>query len=149
MTMMMDGCLVRLFLFKLLELTLASFHLSIEKPKACAEAALSLLNCIEQSKCVIVEKKSVYECLRTTRFGNNNNDNNDSNNDTFNNNNFTTTSTITADTDRRKGGGGGVVGDESEDQDQEELCKAQRNAYYLCKHSQLNMRTRIRGTRAY
>jgi hypothetical protein len=30
-----------------------------------------------------------------------------------------------------------------------EECKAQRNAYYLCKHSQLNMRTRIRGTRAY
>lgn len=28
-------------------------------------------------------------------------------------------------------------------------CKAQRNAYYLCKHSQLNMRTRIRGPRAY
>jgi len=30
-----------------------------------------------------------------------------------------------------------------------EECKPQRNAYYLCKHSQLNMRTRIRGTRAY
>jgi len=30
-----------------------------------------------------------------------------------------------------------------------EDCKAHRNAYYLCKHSQLNMRTRIRGTRAY
>jgi hypothetical protein len=33
------------------------------------------------------------------------------------------------------------------ERDQE--CKAQRNAYYMCKHSQLNMRTRIRGTRAY
>jgi hypothetical protein len=28
-------------------------------------------------------------------------------------------------------------------------CNAQQSAYYLCKHSQLNMRTRIRGTRAY
>lgn len=28
-------------------------------------------------------------------------------------------------------------------------CKAQRNAYYTCKHSQLNMRTRIRGVRVY
>jgi DNA topoisomerase VI subunit A len=30
-----------------------------------------------------------------------------------------------------------------------EDCKAVRNAYYMCKHSQLNMRTRIRGTRTY
>jgi Cytochrome c oxidase assembly protein PET191 len=30
-----------------------------------------------------------------------------------------------------------------------EDCKAQRNAYYTCKHSQLNMRTRIRGVRVY
>lgn len=28
-------------------------------------------------------------------------------------------------------------------------CRAQRNAYYTCKHSQLNMRTRIRGVRVY
>jgi len=28
-------------------------------------------------------------------------------------------------------------------------CRAQRNAYYMCKHSQLNMRTRIRGVRVY
>jgi Cytochrome c oxidase assembly protein PET191 len=28
-------------------------------------------------------------------------------------------------------------------------CRAQRNAYYNCKHSQLNMRTRIRGVRVY
>ncbi|KAL7532051.1 hypothetical protein ACHAWF_003996, partial [Thalassiosira exigua] len=28
-------------------------------------------------------------------------------------------------------------------------CLAQRNAYYNCKHSQLNMRTRIRGVRQY
>jgi len=74
-------------------------------PKACAEAALSLMNCMEQTKCVVQDKKSVYECLKNA-------DDNDSNS-----------------------------GDE--------LCKAQRNAYYLCKHSQLNMRTRIRGTRAY
>jgi len=36
-----------------------------------------------------------------------------------------------------------------DDIEAEDACKAQRNAYYLCKHSQLNMRTRIRGTRAY
>ena len=28
-------------------------------------------------------------------------------------------------------------------------CVAVRNAYYNCKHSQLNMRTRIRGVRQY
>lgn len=28
-------------------------------------------------------------------------------------------------------------------------CRAQRNAYTMCKHSQLNMRTRIRGVRNY
>jgi len=28
-------------------------------------------------------------------------------------------------------------------------CKAQRTAYFTCKHSQLNMRTRIRGVRVY
>ena len=28
-------------------------------------------------------------------------------------------------------------------------CRAQRNAYTMCKHSQLNMRTRIRGQRVY
>jgi Cytochrome c oxidase assembly protein PET191 len=28
-------------------------------------------------------------------------------------------------------------------------CRAQRNAYTMCKHSQLNMRTRIRGVRTY
>jgi len=28
-------------------------------------------------------------------------------------------------------------------------CLAVRNAYYNCKHSQLNMRTRIRGVRQY
>ena len=28
-------------------------------------------------------------------------------------------------------------------------CRAPRNAYYTCKHSQLNMRTRIRGVRVY
>ena len=28
-------------------------------------------------------------------------------------------------------------------------CRAERNAYYNCKHSQLNMRTRIRGVRQY
>ena len=30
-----------------------------------------------------------------------------------------------------------------------EPCVAVRNAYYNCKHSQLNMRTRIRGVRQY
>jgi Cytochrome c oxidase assembly protein PET191 len=33
------------------------------------------------------------------------------------------------------------------DPDVGEKCLAVRNAYYLCKHSQLNMRTRIRGVR--
>jgi hypothetical protein len=28
-------------------------------------------------------------------------------------------------------------------------CTAVRNAYFNCKHSQLNMRTRIRGVRQY
>jgi Cytochrome c oxidase assembly protein PET191 len=28
-------------------------------------------------------------------------------------------------------------------------CRAERNAYWMCKHSQLNMRTRIRGVRTY
>lgn len=28
-------------------------------------------------------------------------------------------------------------------------CRAQRNAYTMCKHAQLNMRTRIRGVRTY
>ena len=28
-------------------------------------------------------------------------------------------------------------------------CKAQRNAYYLCQRSMLDMRTRIRGVRAH
>ncbi|KAL7569955.1 hypothetical protein ACA910_008611 [Epithemia clementina (nom. ined.)] len=30
-----------------------------------------------------------------------------------------------------------------------EECQAQKNAYYMCKHSQLNMRTRIRGVRTF
>ena len=38
---------------------------------------------------------------------------------------------------------------QNEDPAMDDVCKAQRNAYYMCKHSQLNMRTRIRGTRAY
>jgi Cytochrome c oxidase assembly protein PET191 len=83
------------------------------KPKACSEAALSLLNCMEQSKCVVEDKKTVYECLKRQ-----------------NNNNNSTSST-------------------SSSSDDDEVCKPQRNAYYMCKHSQLNMRTRIRGTRAY
>ena len=72
------------------------------QPKACSEAALSLMTCMEETKCVKLEGKSVYECLKT-----------------------------------------------SDERDEEDDCKAQRNAYYLCKHSQLNMRTRIRGTRTY
>jgi Cytochrome c oxidase assembly protein PET191 len=28
-------------------------------------------------------------------------------------------------------------------------CRAVRNQYSMCKHSQLNMRTRIRGVRTY
>mmetsp|Transcript_45312 Transcript_45312/g.50448 ORF Transcript_45312/g.50448 Transcript_45312/m.50448 type:complete len:87 (+) Transcript_45312:210-470(+) len=85
-------------------------------PKACAEAALSLLSCMEESKCVTesttggvdsdgntINPKSVYDCLKQ----------------------------------------------QNDDPVAAEECKAQRNAYYLCKHSQLNMRTRIRGTRAY
>eukprot|EP00934_Nitzschia_sp_Nitz4_P008256 Nitzschia sp. Nitz4//scaffold5_size260463//71774//72113//NITZ4_000962-RA/size260463-augustus-gene-0.28-mRNA-1//-1//CDS//3329555280//8246//frame0 len=68
-------------------------------PKACSEAALSLLTCMEESPCVKKEGKSLLECMK----------------------------------------------DESESS----VCKAQRNAYYLCKHSQLNMRTRIRGIRTY
>ncbi len=69
------------------------------QPKACAEAALSLLTCMEESLCVKKDGKSVIECMRNEQ--------------------------------------------------EAEGCKPQRNAYYLCKHSQLNMRTRIRGTRAY
>lgn len=68
-------------------------------PKKCAEAALSLLTCMEESECVKKDKKSVNECLK----------------------------------------------DEIESNE----CKAVRNAYYTCKHSQLNMRTRIRGVRVY
>jgi len=68
-------------------------------PKACAEAALSLLTCMEETKCVTEDKNSVIDCMKDPA--------------------------------------------ESED------CKAERNAYYTCKHSQLNMRTRIRGVRVY
>ena len=35
------------------------------------------------------------------------------------------------------------------DPDESDPCLAMRNAYYNCKHSQLNMRTRIRGVRQY
>ena len=35
------------------------------------------------------------------------------------------------------------------DPDESDPCLAMRNAYYNCKHSQLNMRTRIRGIRQY
>ena len=73
------------------------------QPKACSEAALSLLNCMEESKCVKEDKNSVYDCLKK----------------------------------------------QNDDPAMSDVCKAQRNAYYMCKHSQLNMRTRIRGTRAY
>mmetsp|Transcript_24169 Transcript_24169/g.66970 ORF Transcript_24169/g.66970 Transcript_24169/m.66970 type:complete len:80 (+) Transcript_24169:630-869(+) len=73
------------------------------QPKACSEAALSLLTCMEESKCCKEDKNSVYDCLKK----------------------------------------------QNEDPSMADVCKAQRNAYYLCKHSQLNMRTRIRGTRAY
>jgi hypothetical protein len=71
------------------------------QPKACSEAALSLLSCMEESPCMQNKdsKKTIYECMK--------------------------------------------------DEKEAEPCKAERNAYYLCKHSQLNMRTRIRGTRAY
>ncbi|CAJ1967851.1 unnamed protein product [Cylindrotheca closterium] len=70
-------------------------------PKACSEAALSLLSCMEESPCMKdpSQKKTLYECMK--------------------------------------------------DEVEAEPCKAERNAYYLCKHSQLNMRTRIRGTRTY
>eukprot|EP00526_Cylindrotheca_closterium_P025245 CAMPEP_0113636514 /NCGR_PEP_ID=MMETSP0017_2-20120614/19065_1 /TAXON_ID=2856 /ORGANISM="Cylindrotheca closterium" /LENGTH=75 /DNA_ID=CAMNT_0000547403 /DNA_START=151 /DNA_END=378 /DNA_ORIENTATION=- /assembly_acc=CAM_ASM_000147 len=74
-------------------------------PKACSEAALGLLTCMEESPCMKStdptqkKKKTLYECMK--------------------------------------------------DEVEAEPCKAERNAYYLCKHSQLNMRTRIRGTRAY
>ena len=74
------------------------------KPKACAEAALSLLSCMEHTKCVTDDKMSVYECMKLQ-----NDDPSEAGN----------------------------------------ACKPERNAYYMCKHSQLNMRTRIRGTRAY
>eukprot|EP00525_Craspedostauros_australis_P013772 CAMPEP_0198135384 /NCGR_PEP_ID=MMETSP1442-20131203/60560_1 /TAXON_ID= /ORGANISM="Craspedostauros australis, Strain CCMP3328" /LENGTH=175 /DNA_ID=CAMNT_0043796551 /DNA_START=580 /DNA_END=1106 /DNA_ORIENTATION=+ len=33
-------------------------------PKACAEAALSLLTCMEETKCVKDDKKSLYECMK-------------------------------------------------------------------------------------
>jgi len=69
------------------------------QPSQCAEAALSLLECMEKTECVVKDHKSVLECMKDPV--------------------------------------------ESED------CKAQRNAYYACKHSQLNMRTRIRGVRVY
>eukprot|EP00566_Odontella_aurita_P037221 CAMPEP_0113561532 /NCGR_PEP_ID=MMETSP0015_2-20120614/20028_1 /TAXON_ID=2838 /ORGANISM="Odontella" /LENGTH=60 /DNA_ID=CAMNT_0000463337 /DNA_START=65 /DNA_END=244 /DNA_ORIENTATION=+ /assembly_acc=CAM_ASM_000160 len=59
-------------------------------PKKCAEAALSLLTCMEETECVLKDKKTVSECLK--------------------------------------------------DEIESEACKAQRNAYYTCKHSQLNMR---------
>lgn len=71
----------------------------MEKPKKCAEAALSLLTCMEEAECVVKDKKTVMECLK--------------------------------------------------DPVESEGCKAERNAYYTCKHSQLNMRTRIRGVRVY
>jgi hypothetical protein len=69
------------------------------QPRSCAEAALSLLTCLEETDCVKNDKKPVIECLRDPV--------------------------------------------ESDD------CRAQRNAYAMCKHSQLNMRTRIRGVRTY
>jgi hypothetical protein len=68
------------------------------QPKACSEAALSLLTCMEKTDCV---KKGtpLIDCMK--------------------------------------------------DDIASDPCRAQRNAYYMCKHSQLNMRTRIRGVRVY
>jgi hypothetical protein len=78
----------------------SSFQYAMQ-PKACSEAALSLLSCMEESPCMQNKdiKKTIFECMK--------------------------------------------------DEKEAKPCKAERNAYYLCKHSQLNMRTRIRGTRAY
>uniref|UniRef100_A0A7S4T3P2 Cytochrome c oxidase assembly factor 5 n=1 Tax=Ditylum brightwellii TaxID=49249 RepID=A0A7S4T3P2_9STRA len=73
-------------------------HPSKKPKKKCAEAALSLLTCMEETPCV-KSGRSVKECLKDPI--------------------------------------------ESDD------CRAVRNAYYTCKHSQLNMRTRIRGVRVY
>ena len=79
------------------------FFLSLSQPKACSEAALSLLSCMEETPCMKDnnnnQTKTLLQCMQ--------------------------------------------------DEKEAEPCKAERNAYYLCKHSQLNMRTRIRGTRAY
>lgn len=80
------------------------FFFQKKKPKKCAEAALSLLTCMEESDCVMKEGKSVLDCMKAA----------------------------SSDVD--------IIDDP---------CKAQRNAYYICKHSQLNMRTRIRGVRVY
>lgn len=71
-------------------------------PKKCSEAALGLISCLEESKCMTEEKRPMKECLQELKKDGN-----------------------------------------------EEICKASRNAYWMCKHSQLNMRTRIRGVRVY
>jgi len=68
------------------------------KPKACSEAALSLLTCMEKTDCVR-KGTPLIDCMK--------------------------------------------------DDVASDPCRAQRNAYYMCKHSQLNMRTRIRGVRVY
>eukprot|EP00548_Thalassiothrix_antarctica_P006476 CAMPEP_0194148452 /NCGR_PEP_ID=MMETSP0152-20130528/32549_1 /TAXON_ID=1049557 /ORGANISM="Thalassiothrix antarctica, Strain L6-D1" /LENGTH=68 /DNA_ID=CAMNT_0038850027 /DNA_START=25 /DNA_END=231 /DNA_ORIENTATION=- len=67
-------------------------------PAACAEAALSLLSCLEKTPCVMKDKRDIVDCMK----------------------------------------------EEFVDE-----CKAERNAYTMCKHSQLNMRTRIRGVRVH
>lgn len=72
---------------------------TFSQPQSCNEAALGLLQCLENLDCVKVDKKPMMECLKDPV--------------------------------------------ESDD------CRAVRNAYTMCKHSQLNMRTRIRGVRTY
>ena len=75
------------------------YWLGMGQPHSCSEAALGLLQCLENLDCVKVEKKSMMECLKDP-----------------------------------------IASDD---------CRAVRNAYTMCKHSQLNMRTRIRGVRTY
>jgi hypothetical protein len=70
-----------------------------QQPHSCNEAALGLIQCLENLDCVKMEKKPMIECLKDP-----------------------------------------IASDD---------CRAVRNAYTMCKHSQLNMRTRIRGVRTY
>lgn len=42
----------------------SSFSATLSQPHSCSEAALSLLTCLEESKCVKEDGRTMYECLK-------------------------------------------------------------------------------------